>query len=92
MARNLMTLPVILSTGSLFNFDLDTVMALAADTGFNGVELMVDWRRETHQADHLSRLTVRHNLPILAVHSPFAGLPQGWPHDPVGIVCGWRRH
>jgi len=40
-------IPVILSTGSLFNFDVDTVMALAAETGFDGVELMVDWRRET---------------------------------------------
>ncbi|MBI1879667.1 MAG: sugar phosphate isomerase/epimerase [Chloroflexi bacterium] len=81
-----MKIPIILSTGSLFTFDLDTVMALAGEAGFAGLELMVDWRRETHHPTHLEKLVARHHLPILAVHSPFAGLPQGWPHDPVGIV------
>ncbi|MCK6624736.1 MAG: sugar phosphate isomerase/epimerase [Anaerolineae bacterium] len=81
-----MTSPIILSTGSLFNFDLDTAMALAAETGFDGVELMVDWRRETHHVPHLEKLMARHNLPILAVHNPFASFPPGWKHDPVGLI------
>jgi sugar phosphate isomerase/epimerase len=81
-----MTIPIILSTGSLFNFDIDTVMALAVDAGFTGLELMVDWRRETHHPAHLQRLIAHPNLPILAVHSPFAGFPHGWPHDPVGLI------
>lgn len=81
-----MTIPIVLSTGSLFNFDIDTIMALAYETGFAGVELMVDWRRETHHLAHLQKLMDRHHLPILAVHSPFAGLPHGWPHDPVGLI------
>ena len=80
-------IPIILSTGSLFNFDLDTVMALAGEVGFAGVELMVDWRRETYQPAHLEKLMARHNLPILAVHSPFSSMPmQGWPPEPVGII------
>ncbi len=65
---------IILSTGSLYTFDLDTTMALAAETGFAGVELMVDWRRETYHLPHLEKLVARHQLPILAVHSPFAHL------------------
>lgn len=81
-----MTIPIILSSGSLFNFDLATVMALAAETGFDGLELMVDYRRETHHLPHLQKLITNHQLPIMAVHSPFAGLPHGWPHDPVGII------
>lgn len=77
----------ILSTGSLYTFDLDTAMALAAETGFDGVELMVDWRRETYHLPHLEKVVARHNLPILAVHSPFAHMHiQGWPADPVGLV------
>lgn len=82
-----MTPKVILSTGSLYTFDLDTAMALASETGFAGVELMIDWRRETYHLPHLEKLVERHQLPILAVHSPFAHLNiPGWPADPVGMV------
>jgi sugar phosphate isomerase/epimerase len=81
-----MTIPIILSTGSLYNFDVDTVMALAAESGFAGVELMIDWRRETHHLTHLEKLTARYQLPILAVHSPFASVPFGWPNEPVAVV------
>ncbi len=82
-----MTIPVILSTGSLFNFDVDTVMQLAAKTGFDGVELMVDWRRETHHLPHLRALMSRHNLPILAIHSPFTPMTmQDWPTDPIDSI------
>ncbi len=61
-------------------------MTLAAEIGFDGLELMVDSRRETYHPAHLKTLITRHHLPILAVHSPFAGLPGGWPRDPVGQV------
>lgn len=82
-----MTIPLILSTGSLYNFDVSTVMALAGEAGFDGVELMVDWRRETHHLPHLQKLTREHGLPIMAVHSPFAFMRiQGWPIDPVDTI------
>ena len=83
----LMTIPIILSTGSLFTYDVDTIMALAREAGYDGIELMVDWRRETHQPEHLQKLVARHNLPILAVHSPFAKMSfYGWPAHPVGVI------
>lgn len=81
-----MTIPIILSSGSLFNFDLATVMALAVETGFDGLELMVDYRRETHHLPHLHKLITTYQLPILAIHSPFASLPYGWSADPVEII------
>jgi sugar phosphate isomerase/epimerase len=82
-----MSIPVILSTGSLFNFDIDTAMALASEAGFDGIELMVDWRRETYQVEHLQKLMSRHQLPILAIHSPFAKMfMPDWPRDPVESI------
>lgn len=81
-----MTIPIILSSGSLFNFDLDTVMALAAEAGFAGLELMVDGRHETYHPAHLEKLMARHRLPILAVHAPFASFPLPWLHDPVSLI------
>jgi len=82
-----MTLPIILSTGSLYTFDLSTIMALAGKIGFAGVELMIDWRRETHHPAHLEKLMARHDLPILAVHSPFSKWAiHGWPPEPVAII------
>jgi sugar phosphate isomerase/epimerase len=82
-----MTIPIILSTGSLFTYDIDTIMALAADVGFDGLELMVDWRRETYQPEHLRKLMARHGLPILAVHSPFAKMViDNWPSNPVDSI------
>jgi sugar phosphate isomerase/epimerase len=88
LIKDKMMIPkIILSTGSLYTFDLDTTMALAAETGFDGVELMIDWRRETYHLPHLEQLVERHQLPIVAVHSPFAHMNiQGWPADPVGMV------
>ncbi len=75
---------IILSTGSLYNVDISTIMALAAETGFAGVEVVVDWRWETHRLAHLERLMARTGLPILAIHSPFLNMPlHGWPNHPV---------
>ena len=79
-----MTIPIILSTGSLYNLDVDTIMAMAAEAGFAGIELVVDWRWETHRLRHLKRLMETHHLPILAIHNPFMNFAiQGWPTDPV---------
>jgi sugar phosphate isomerase/epimerase len=81
-----MAIPIILSTGSLFTFDVATVMALAAETGFDGLELMVDDRRETHHPAHLKNLVATYHLPILAVHTPFASFPPTWPRHPIGLI------
>lgn len=82
-----MTIPVILSSGSLYTFDLDTVMTFARDAGFDGLELMVDFRRETHNLAHLRKLINRNRMPVMAVHSPFQRMKlQGWPTDPVAVI------
>jgi sugar phosphate isomerase/epimerase len=75
-----------LSTGSLYNYGLDRVFGLAKKAGFDGIEVLVDERWDTRQADYLKYLVDRHGLPVVSLHSPFhlARVP-GWEQDPV-----WR--
>ena len=65
-----MSVPVIFSTGSLHPFGLDRVFGWAWEAGYDGVEVMMDDRWDTHQADYLDDLVQRHGLPILALHPP----------------------
>lgn len=60
-----------LSSGSLYTYGLDRVFALAAEAGFDGIEVVVDARFDSRQPDHLRRLMQRHELPILSLHAPF---------------------
>ena len=60
-----------LSTGSLYTYGLDRVFALAAEAGFDGIEVLVDPRFDTRQPVYLRRLMERHGLPIVSVHAPF---------------------
>jgi sugar phosphate isomerase/epimerase len=78
----------LLSTGSLWSYSLERVFGFAAKAGFDGLELLVDMRWETRQPAYLHNLIERHQLPILAVHSPFLPNIPGWPHDqPERIRC-----
>lgn len=78
----------ILSTGSLWSYSLERLFAFAAEAGFDGLELLVDMRWETRQAAYLHTLMHRHQLPILALHSPFLPNIPGWPHNqPERISC-----
>lgn len=75
-----MSIPVVFSTGSLYPFGLERVYAWAAEVGFDGVEIMMDERWDTHQADYLTGLAERYGLPIRALHPP---LGRGvWRLDP----------
>lgn len=65
-----MPIPVIFSTGSLHPFGLDRIFGWASEVDFDGVEVMMDDRWDTHQAHYLSELSKRHSLPILALHPP----------------------
>lgn len=65
-----MTVPVAFSTGSLYPFGLERVYSWAAKAGFDGVEVMMDERWDTHQADYLNHLAGKHGIPILALHPP----------------------
>ena len=65
-----MAIPVIFSTGSLYPFGLERVYAWASEAGFDGVEIMMDERWDTHQEEYLRSLVGRHGVPILALHAP----------------------
>src|SRR5919107_2371027 len=76
----LMTIPVIFSTGSLYPFGLDRAYGWAAETGYEGVEIMMDERWDTHQDTYLSHLAHRHGIPVLALHTPL--YKGAWRLDP----------
>ena len=65
------TPPLGLSTGSLHTLPLDVCFRLAAEHGFDGVEIICDERPEARDPDHLRGLAEAHGLPILALHAPF---------------------
>ncbi len=75
----------IFSTGSLYTYATERSFAFATRAGFDGVELMVDDRWDTRQADYLLPLIERYGLPIVAVHSPFRDLP-GWPPGQPALI------
>jgi sugar phosphate isomerase/epimerase len=65
-----MTIPVVFSTGSLHPFGLDRVYSWAAEAGYEGVEIMMDERWDTHQSGYLNHLAEKHGVPIRALHPP----------------------
>ncbi len=75
---------IILSTGSLYNYGIVRVFALAAETGFDGVEVLVDGRWDSRDPAYLRRLSSDCGLPIAALHSPFVPDVQDWPSDQLG--------
>lgn len=76
----------ILSTGSLYNYSIDRVFTLAAEAGFDGIEMMVDHRWDTRQSDYLRQLMDSHGLGIPALHSPFSRNCQGWGETEFGAI------
>ena len=75
---------IALSTGSLYTYSIDRVFRLAAETGYDGIEVLVDGRWDSRDSSYLSRLCSKYNLPITALHSPFVNDVQGWPLDQLG--------
>jgi sugar phosphate isomerase/epimerase len=65
-----MEIPVVFSTGSLYTFGLERVYAWISEVGYDGVEVMMDERWDTHQDAYLRGLAERHGVPILALHLP----------------------
>ncbi len=68
-----MTIPVIFSTGSLHPFGLERVYCWATEAGYDGVEVMMDDRWDTHQSAYLDHLVEKHGVPIRAFHPPLYG-------------------
>ncbi|MCY3991442.1 MAG: sugar phosphate isomerase/epimerase [Caldilineaceae bacterium] len=77
----------ILSTGSLYNYSIDRVFALAAEAGFDGIEVLIDHRWDTRQSDYLRHLMESHSLPIPALHSPFSRNCSGWGETEYGAIA-----
>lgn len=73
-----MTARLIFSTGSLYLLDTAQCFALAAEAGFDGVEVMCDGRWSTRDPDYLAGLAECHRLPVLVVHTPFSERTPGW--------------
>lgn len=79
--------PVSLSTGSLHTLDLAACFAMAADVGFDGVEVICDQRAETRHAAHLRGLASTHRLPIVSLHAPFPSwVRRHWRARPVASI------
>jgi sugar phosphate isomerase/epimerase len=76
-------MPVLsLSTGSLYTYGIARAFDLAAEAGFDAMEVLVDHRWDTRQPAYLRRLSRDSGLPIAAVHNPFVPHVPGWPRDP----------
>ena len=75
---------IALSTGSLYTYGLARVFALAAEAGFEAIEILVDHRWDCRQPAYLRQLSRESGLPIAAVHSPFKPVVPGWPPDSLG--------
>lgn len=76
----------IFSSGSLYTYGVDRCFDLAAQAGFDGLELMIDARWDTRQPAYLQRQIERAGLPVVAVHSPFTAGMAGWPADEPGRI------
>ena len=75
-------MPVLsLSTGSLYTYGIARAFDLAAEAGFDAMEVLVDHRWDTRQPAYLRRLSRDSGLPIAAVHNPFLPHVPGWPRD-----------
>jgi sugar phosphate isomerase/epimerase len=70
--------PIIFSTGSLYPLDVARCFELAAEAGFDGVEVMCDDRWSTRDPSYLARLARQSGQPIRAVHTPFSPSMMGW--------------
>ena len=61
---------VSLSTGSLYFYALRQIFAVARDTGFEGLELVLGPEVTLRGVDYVCRLSQEYALPILAIHPP----------------------
>ncbi len=69
-----------LATGSLHNYGLNRTWALAAEAGFDAVEVMIDAKWDTRQPPYLRELVAATGLPVVAMHTPFRPL-KGFGDD-----------
>jgi sugar phosphate isomerase/epimerase len=77
------TIPVGLSTSSVYPGGVEETYALAQSLGYDGVEIMVLRDPDSQDAARLRHLSEEYGLPVLAIHAPTLLLTQGvWGNDP----------
>jgi sugar phosphate isomerase/epimerase len=74
---------IALSTGSLYTYGIARVFDLAAEAGFDAVEVLADHRWDSRQPAYLRRISQATGLPVVAIHNPFMPHVPGWPQDPL---------
>lgn len=74
---------IALSTGSLHTYGVARVARLAAEAGFDGLELMIDESWDTRDPDHLLEIIRNIPIPIFSVHAPFRHAIPGWGGDEI---------
>lgn len=78
-----MSIPVGLSTSSVYPGGVRETFALARDLGYDGVEIMVLRDPDSQDAARVRELSEEYELPALAIHAPTLLLTQGvWGKDP----------
>ena len=70
---------ITLSTGSLHNYAINRIFVLAAETGFDGIEVIIGRKWGTRDPTYLRHLSSTCGLPIVALHTPFVPDLQEWP-------------
>ncbi len=77
-------IPIAVSTASVYPESVESGFELAAELGYDGIELMVWTDPVSQEADAVARLSRRYGVPVLAVHAPCLLITQRvWGSDPV---------
>lgn len=77
-----MALPVVLSTASFWP-DTELGFRMAAELGYDGVEVMVNHDAASQTAESVAELSARHGMPVASVHVPCLAVSQHvWGFDP----------
>ncbi len=86
------TVPVALSTASVFPERVPDAFEAAARLGYDGVEVMVSADPISQDVEVLRRLSDYHGVPVLAVHSPCLLITQRvWGREPWGKLVRARE-
>lgn len=70
------SIPVTLSSASVYPLTVHDAFALAKDVGYDGIEVLITGNQATQSATALLSLIDKYQLPIMAVHAPTLLLTQ----------------
>lgn len=80
-------LPVALSTASVYPEPVAAAFELAAELGYDGVELMVWTDAVSQDVAAVDRLAHRYGVPVTALHAPCLAVTQRvWGADPIDRI------